>query len=168
MVHFLQSVGLLFFGSRLKRISDSFLLDVNKVYQNLGIPFEAAWFPVFFILSQKRQVAIREIAEKLGISHSAASQMVSNLQERGLIESAVDEDDARKKLVTFTAEGAALLLRVEPVWEAMQEAMEQLMAEGEHSQKILDALCDIENSIRQQSVLERVETQLKQKAAGVL
>ncbi|HXL56023.1 MAG TPA: helix-turn-helix domain-containing protein, partial [Chitinophagaceae bacterium] len=115
-MNFYQSLGFLVFGSRLKRLSDIFLNDVNRIYKSHNIPFDASWFPVFYILSQKQEVSIKEISDELNVSHSAVSQLISNLQQKGLIKSVVSKKDARHKAVAFTAKGAKLLQKITPVW----------------------------------------------------
>ena len=156
-MNFYQSLGYLVFGSRLKRLSESFINDVNAVYKNHKIPFDASWFPVFYILSQKKEVSIREISDELNITHSAASQLVSGLQEKGLIKSAVSKIDARHKVVKFTAKGEKLLEKIKPVWNALQKAMEQLMLENNYTKKILDNLTELEKNISKKSLLQRIE-----------
>src|SRR3954453_15581141 len=100
---FYQDLGFLVFGSRLKRLGDTFLNDVNRLYKNRKIQFDASWFPVFYILSQKKEVSIKEISDSLKVSHSAISQLISSLQEKGLIKSVTSKKDARHKAITFTA-----------------------------------------------------------------
>ncbi|HMO33919.1 MAG TPA: MarR family transcriptional regulator [Lacibacter sp.] len=152
-----QSVGFLLFGTRLKRLSEVFLADVNRVYRKNRIRFEAGWFPVFYLLSQQEEVSIRQIADALHVSHSAASQMVSNLQEKGLVKSTVSRRDARHKVVTFTSKGARLLDQVLPVWQALEAAMQQLAHETAEGRHLLPALTVIENSLRETPVFNRVE-----------
>lgn len=159
-MNFYQSLGHLVFGSRLKRLSETYINDVNSIYKKHRIPFDASWFPVFYILSQKKEVSIREISNELNISHSAASQLVSGLQEKGLIRSAVSKIDARHKVVKFTAKGEKLLQRIEPVWNALQKAMEELTGEGINSKKILDGLTEMEKNMDSKSLLERIENHL--------
>ena len=159
-MNFYQDLGFLVFGSRLKRLSESFLNDVNKIYQKHKIGFDASWFPIFYILSKNEEVSIRAIADELNISHSAASQMVSGLQEKGFIRSVTSKKDARHKAVTFTAKGAKLLQKIEPVWSALQKAMEELANENSQSKKILDALTAMEKNLQKQDVFERIEKKL--------
>src|SRR3954466_7040072 len=113
-MNFYQSLGFLVFGSRLKRLSDAFLNDVSQVYKFHNISFDASWFPVFYILSQKTEVSIKEISGELNVSHSAISQLVSNLQQKGLIKSVISTKDARHKAVTFTSKGERLLQKIKP------------------------------------------------------
>jgi len=160
-MNFYQSLGFLVFGSRLKRLSDAFLNDVNQVYKSHNISFDASWFPVFYILSQKPEVSIKEISDELNVSHSAISQLISSLQQKGLIKSVVSKKDARHKAVTFTARGIRLLQKIKPVWDALQQAMAELASEHTQSKKILDALTAIEKNIQKEGVFERVEKILK-------
>jgi DNA-binding MarR family transcriptional regulator len=160
---FYQSLGFLVFGSRLRRLSEAFLADVNKIYASHQLSFDAAWFPVFFILSRQETVSIKDISEELGISHSAVSQLVSSLQQKGFIKTTTAGDDARKKVVAFTTKGKKLQQQVQPVWEALQQAMEALSQEGRHSKTILTAIEEIEQGLQNESVFNRVQTILHHK-----
>lgn len=160
-MNFYQDLGFLVFGSRLKRLGDAFIKDVNRIYKNHKIQFDASWFPVFCILSQKNEVSIKEISTSLKVSHSAISQLVSSLQEKGLIKSVVSKKDARNKHITFTAKGEKLLLKIQPVWQALEKAMNELAEEsGSSSKKILKALTGIESGLKQKSFFDRIETHL--------
>ncbi len=156
-MNFYQQLGYLVFGSRLKRLGDTFLNDVNSIYKKHKIPFDASWFPVFYILSQKKEVSIKEISDELNISHSAVSQLVSGLQQKGLIKSVTSNKDARHKAVTFTAKGRKLLQKILPLWKALQKAMEELACEGACSKKILAGLSEMEKNINRKSLPERIE-----------
>src|SRR3954470_15746146 len=160
-MNFYQSLGFLVFGSRLKRLSDTFLNDVNHVYRYHNISFDASWFPVFYILSQKHEVSIKEISNELNVSHSAVSQLITNLQERGLIKSVISKKDARHKAITFTSKGFKLLKKIKPVWNALQQAMEELANDNAQSKKILEALTAMEKSVQKAGVFVRVEKILK-------
>jgi DNA-binding MarR family transcriptional regulator len=157
---FYESLGFLVFGSRLRRLSEAFLADVNKIYAARNLSFDAAWFPVFYILSRQETVSIKDIAGELGISHSAVSQLVSSLQQKGLIKTTTAGDDARKKVVAFTTKGKKLQQQVQPVWEALEQAMAGLVQEGKHSKAVLTAIAEIEKSMQEQSVFDRVQQQL--------
>lgn len=159
-MNFYQSLGFLVFGSRLKRLSDTFLGDVNRIYKSHNIAFDASWFPIFYILSKQDAVSISEIASQLEVSHSAASQMVSSLQEKGIIKAETTAEDARKKLITFTPKGKKILAQVLPVWTALQQAMEALITEGEHSRHMLQAIKEIETNLEKTPLLNRIEQKL--------
>src|ERR1700733_8837551 len=151
-MNFYRNLGFLVFGSRLRRLSEAFLSDVNNIYKAHKIPFDAAWFPVFYILSKEGEVSIRQISNQLGISHSAASQMVSSLQEKGLIKSTVSKKDARHKVVAFTPKGQKLLQKIKPVWAALQTAMQELGGGEEESKKVLITLTQIEDKLKEKTL----------------
>ena len=158
---FYESLGFLVFGSRLRRLSEAFLADVNKIYAAHNLLFDAAWFPVFYILSRQETVSIKDISDELGISHSAVSQLLSNLQEKGFIKTTTANDDGRKKVVAFTAKGKKLQQQLLPVWNAIKQAMEDLVQEGRHSKTILTAIAEIEQGLQRKSVFNRVQHHLK-------
>jgi DNA-binding MarR family transcriptional regulator len=159
-MNFYQQLGFLVFGSRLKRLGDTFINDVNRVYKNQKIEFDASWFPVFYILSQKKEVSIKEISDELNVSHSAISQLVSSLQQKGLIKSVISKKDARHKAITFTPIGERLLKKIKPVWNALEKAMDELTNEKNQSKKILPALMGIEESIQHKNLFQRIEDNL--------
>lgn len=160
-MHFYQALGYLVFGSRLRRLSESFLGDVNRIYQEQGIQFEASWFPVFYLLSERQEVSIRDISDELAVSHSAVSQLVSNLQQKGLIVITASGVDGRKKVIVLSEAGKELLEQVTPVWNALTAAMQSMMEEKKNSKHILKAIGEIENLLDAQPLFERVQKQLK-------
>lgn len=155
-----QQLGFLVFGSRLKRLGDNYLNDVNRIYKKHKIEFDASWFPVFYILSIKKEVSIKEIADELNVSHSAISQLVSSLQQKGFIKSVTSKKDARHRAITFTAKGAKHLEKIKPVWNALQTAMEELANENVQTKKMLAALTKMENNINKKPLFERIEANL--------
>lgn len=158
---FYQQSGVLFFGTRLRRLSETFLADVNKVYQQHHIHFDAAWFPVFFILSKQDSVSISQIAEELETSHSAASQLTTKLQEKGLLKAMVSKADARKKMISLTPKGQKLLQQVQPIWTAMQTAMDELLQQSPETQQLMTAIAQTEQAFQQQSIFHRIEKHLQ-------
>lgn len=102
---FYPSLGYLVFGSRLRRLSEYFLMEVNKVYEQAGIPFDASWFPVFYLLSKQQPLPMIDISEQLEISHSAVSQMVTSLKKKGLLKTTPCKEDGRRQLVAFSKKG---------------------------------------------------------------
>ncbi|QEC78668.1 MarR family winged helix-turn-helix transcriptional regulator [Mucilaginibacter ginsenosidivorax] len=143
-----QSLGYLVLGSRLRRLSEAFLAEINRVYQNEGIDFDASWFPVFYLLSKNDALSIKELSEQIEVSHPAASQLITNLKNRSLVTSATCADDGRRQLVTLTDSGRELLKQILPVWDAISQAMTQLVDTDAVSQQLLPAITAVENTFR--------------------
>ena len=143
-----QSLGYLVLGSRLRRLSESFLAEINRAYQNEGIDFDASWFPVFYLLSKNGSLSIKELSEQTEVSHPAASQLITNLKNRKLVTSVTSAEDGRKQQVQLTAEGRALLAQITPVWDAITAAMNELVAGGPGCDLVLPAIGSLERAFK--------------------
>jgi len=160
-----QSLGYLVLGSRLRRLSESFLSEINRAYQKLGIDFDASWFPVFYLLSKNDALSIKELSEQTEVSHPAASQLITNLKNKNLVTSVTSVDDGRRQLVTLTDKGRALLNDILPVWDGVVTAMEELASLDVASEDLLPAIAALENIFKQNSlseiIISKISVELK-------
>ena len=159
-MNFYESLGFLVFGSRLRRLSEAFLSEVNKTYQAAGIDFDASWFPVFYLLSQTDSLSIKELSEATGVSHPAASQLVTNLKSKKLLKTTTASDDGRRQMVQLTKAGHALLEKIIPVWEALRLTMEELVLAEPECAHILPAISSIEKTFRAVSLSDKIGEKL--------
>jgi DNA-binding MarR family transcriptional regulator len=155
---FYSSLGYLVFGSRLRRLSEYFLMEVNKVYEQSGIAFDASWFPVFYILSKQQNIPLTDIAEQLEVSHSAVSQLVTGLKKKGLVKTGPCADDGRRQLVMLSKKGEELLQLVQPIWKAITLAMTDLTPS---QQELLDAITKVETAVQQEPLSTRIISFMK-------
>lgn len=158
---FYASLGYLVFGSRLRRLSEYFLMEVNKVYEQSGIAFDASWFPVFYILSCQQNIPLIDIAEQLEVSHSAVSQLITGLKKKGLVKTAPCPDDGRRQLVMLSKKGEELLQQVQPVWVAITEAMNELTEEHKQSRLLLEAVSQVESAVQETPLSMRILASMK-------
>ncbi len=165
-MNFYRRVEELIFGTRLKRLSEKFLMDVARIYKSLDIPFEVSWFPIFYLLNERKSLSITEIANELGITHSAISQMVNSLERNGLIKFVGDRNDRRRRLICFTPKGSRLMSLLPPIWRAIKFSMREMFMEGVNSSNILQALDEIEDSIERESLYSRVITEIDKDRLG--
>ena len=155
-----QSLGFLVLGSRLRRLSENFLSEVNLAYKNEGIGFDASWFPVFYLLSKNESLSIKELSEQIEISHPAASQLITGLKNKGLVATATCADDGRRQLVQFTESGKELLQQVLPMWDAVSMAMEQLINGKPGCPDILPAITALENTFRSANLADMINEKM--------
>ena len=155
-----QSLGYLVLGSRLRRLSEVFLSEINRTYQSEGIDFDASWFPVFYLLSRNNSLSIKELSEQIEISHPAASQLITGLKNKKLVVTATCVDDGRRQLVELTDSGKALLAKVLPVWDAVSAAMEELVSKEPGCRELLPAITSLEDTFRTIKLADRISTQL--------
>jgi DNA-binding MarR family transcriptional regulator len=161
-MNFYEELGYLVLGSRMRRLSEAFLSEINKTYQAAGINFDASWFPVFYLLSQKESLSIKELSDTTGVSHPAASQLVTNLKNKKLLKTTTSSTDGRLQLVQLTKTGRALLEEIMPVWEALKITMEELVHTDPESEHLLAAISGVERSFRAMSLSEKISGKLKE------
>jgi DNA-binding MarR family transcriptional regulator len=155
-----QRLGFLVLGSRLRRISDSFLSEITRAYQNEGIEFDASWFPVFYLLAENDSLSIKELSEQTEVSHPAASQLITGLKNKGLVTTTTSAEDGRKQLVTFTTKGRELLTQVQPVWDAILLSMEEIVNSQPGCEQLLPAITTLEAAFQSEKLAERINANL--------
>ena len=160
---FYQSLGYLIVGSRMRRLSEYLLGEINKVYQEEEMGFDASWFPLFYVLSQEQEVSIRELADRIQVSHSAVSQLVSNLKKRGLVRSSAAERDARKQLIRFTPEGIQILEKIRPVWQSLTNVMEEMAGGNREIAGLLSSITALETEFAVESLSSRMHEEIMNK-----
>src|ERR1700744_4574639 len=157
---FYEELGYLVLGRRMRRLSEAFLSEINKTYQNAGINFDASWFPVFYLLSNKDSISIKDLSDTTGVSHPAASQLVANLKNKKLLKTTTSSTDGRRQLVQLTKAGHALLDRILPVWDALSLTMEELVEADPECGHLLPAMAVLENTFRLITLSEKIGEQL--------
>ena len=72
--------------------------------ENAGYPFNAyTGFALPFI--DLNGTSLTELSKKMGVSKQAVSKTVRELEAAGLIKQIIDQNDQRKRVVTFTDQG---------------------------------------------------------------
>lgn len=163
MKNIYQELGFLILGSRLRRMSEYFLAEVNKVYQKEGINFEAGWFPLFFILSRQRAASLKAVSDELMISHSAVSQLIKSLKEKALVETVSDPKDKRSQLIKLSPSGKSLLKRLKPIWEVIDGSLIKMEKIHPVVGHFLPAMEDLEAHFEEQSLSDIITCELKSK-----
>ncbi|MCC5575859.1 winged helix DNA-binding protein [Microtetraspora sp. AC03309] len=116
-------------GTLLRHVLELLDGDVAKVYDELGLPgYRPRFSPYVRALVADGPASIRELAGKVGVTHSAASQTVAQMTRSGLV--AVDPGaDARRRIVRLTSRARESLPVIEAEWAATEAAARGLDAE---------------------------------------
>lgn len=157
----LKQLGEIALGSRLKRLSDQIMKGGTEVYKANNIAFEPKWFPVYYLLTQKDNLGIMEIAAEIGVKHPTVSQTVKELEKIGYLKSTVAPHDARKKIMVLTNKGLELLPEIELIWKDVSNVLHEL--NKNHSQNILCALDDFEADLQEKDMIDRVHEKTKKR-----
>jgi DNA-binding MarR family transcriptional regulator len=125
--------------SRLRALLDAMDADVALALADLGVrDYRTRYSAVIRHVDEHGPSTIRRLADRLQVTHSAASQTVAEMEKRGWIELRAG-DDARQRLVRLTAKARRLLPAINAEWDATETAAAALDAELPYS---LSALVD--------------------------
>ena len=150
---FLDELGVVALGSRLKRLSDRLLADAAAVYQHFDFDVQTKWFPLLSLLRVTPHITVVEAAQALGISQPAVSQFSRQLSDAGLVEITSCDKDARRRLLTLSPHGRNLVEEMQPMWNAVREAAEALC--HEEGNDFYPSLRALERAVQRQSLLSR-------------
>jgi DNA-binding MarR family transcriptional regulator len=154
-MNFYSKTGELLFGTWLKRISSQFQQDILGIYAHQGIRFELSWFPVFYILGQRGEYSVTQLASELEVSHPALIQVLIVLETENYVSFSTDRADKRKRVVRLTTRGSELLRQIEPIWERIKTIMDELFEEGKYTKKIIQSLSELEENMKANGLLQR-------------
>ncbi|HDS1140256.1 TPA: winged helix-turn-helix transcriptional regulator [Stenotrophomonas maltophilia] len=125
----------------------------EQVYRDMGLNYRARYTPVMRALASGART-VGEITEASRLTQGAISQTVGLMIEQGLLRRQPMAEDARKSALVLTAEGQALLRRLEPHWSLIFEAIGRLETEIGHP--LLDALEATARALEQRDFAQRL------------
>jgi DNA-binding MarR family transcriptional regulator len=149
-------------GARLRRLSESIDEDAGRIYDDLGFEFQQRWVGILEQLHERGPQTVGELATSLGIRHSSVSQTRRSLEESGLVDSQVDPQDARSRLLRLSAGGKDLVRRLQPLWKILNATSLELDAEADH---VIAALDRLDRALERKSLYERVRQRLPSRKA---
>jgi len=139
-------------GARLRRLSERIDREVGALYAARGEGMEQRWFGTLDLLDRFGPLGVTQLAQALGVTHVAISQVRESLERAGLIRLDADPADARRRLLSLSAAGRALVDRLRPLWDALNNSARARDAEAGGVVAILDQL---EKALDSASVAER-------------
>jgi DNA-binding MarR family transcriptional regulator/GNAT superfamily N-acetyltransferase len=152
----LHDYGELLLASRLRKLSESLYSGVDQVYRSHGVELPSRCFPILFLLRDHGRLGISDLAQRLGQTHPAVSQMSRKLLAHGVVREWTDPADDRRRLLALSARGAALMRRLEPVWNGIIAAVRELDGAGSLSQ----ALTEVDRAVAARGFGRRIQAQL--------
>lgn len=160
-MNIISQLGYIAIGTRFRILTDRLMQDADKVYKSLDIDFEPRWFTVFYLINQKKQITTTELAELLGYSQPAVTQIINSLIKKKIIKAVKSRDDSRKKVITIAPKGEEMLLKLIPVWQEIENAVKELFSSTGYD--ILLILSKIEAELDKKSIHNRVMDRIKEK-----
>ena len=152
-------------GSRLKRLSDTLMKDVKKIYKSFYTDFKPAHMPVFKTIYEEDKISIGELALSLNISQPAITQFVKALERKKLVLILNDKVDKRKKIISLSKKGKETVEKLQPIWGVIKSEMKQL-THFEIS-NFMEQIENIEIRLTEKSFYNRVHDSLKKNVSIV-
>lgn len=115
-------------GTLLRSLIDLLDGDVEAAYAAAGLAWRPRYTPVLRVLTRLGPTSIKAIASGIGVSHSAASQTVSQMVREGLV-ALTPGADARERIVVLTPATEAMIPALERQQAATNAAADELDAE---------------------------------------
>jgi len=156
----LESMGALALGSRLKRLSELLFRQGDEFYRQKGIDFQARCFPLLQLLCSHGSLSVTELAELLGQSHPAISQMSKKLQAQGWLYHEIDAKDERRRLLAVTPQGYELVDEMKPHWQKLKKVLDGILEVSQND--LINNIELMERALASSSLGERVERLEKQ------
>ncbi|MBA4012319.1 MAG: MarR family transcriptional regulator [Phenylobacterium sp.] len=150
----LSDLGVMFLGSRLKRLGDRLQTEAGAILQAMDLPVQPAQQPLLAVLRREGPLTVGAIAQHLRVSQPTTTRALQALVEQGLIEAGKDGRDQRQKVLSLTAAGEALMDRLEAdLWPRVEAAAISL-CDGRH-RELMNALATVEAALDRRSLTER-------------
>jgi len=157
-MEFFDKVGKAALGSRLRLMTAVITDDASKIYELYGVDFVPKWFPVFYILTEEREITITEIANEIGHSQPSVSKIIQEMSNAGIVKES-KTDDKRKNNVVLTEKGVLLSQKIQQQLKDIDVAIDGIISESKHN--LWAALEEWEFLLEQKSMFKRVSDQKK-------
>lgn len=148
-------------GALLRSLIDLLDGDVEAAYAAAGLAWRPRYTPVLRALMRSGPISIKAIAVEIGVSHSAASQTVSQMAREGLV-TLKPGADARERIVVPTSATIAMI----PALERQQAATNAAACEldEELSAPLSKILAEAISALRERSFGARIADAAKARA----
>src|SRR5215469_8687238 len=158
MVHMapdtLSDLGVLFLGSRLKRLADRLQTEAGVILQAKSVPVQGAQQTLLAVLRREGPRTVGQVARHLRVSQPTATRGLQALIEQGLVVVSRQERDGRHKLLSLTPAGEALMDRLErEVWPRVEAAAISVC--GARHRELLEAIAGVEAELDRRSLADR-------------
>jgi DNA-binding MarR family transcriptional regulator/GNAT superfamily N-acetyltransferase len=151
----LADLGVTFLGSRMKRLADRLQTDAAATLQAMDLPIQPAQQQFLAVLRQQGPQTVGGVAQHLRLSQPTATRAIQALIEQGLIDVSREGRDQRQKLLSLSADGEALMDRLErDLWPRVEAAAVSLCG-GRHA-ALLKEITMIETELDRRSLVDRV------------
>ena len=160
-MEFYDLAGQVALGTRLRRLGEQFGLDAKRVYQLYDIDIDTRWFPVLYTLTYKQSATVTELAESIGQTHPAISQVVREMTKADIVRAKKCPQDGRVSRVSLTSKGLAIGNQLKTQCLDVEQAVKQLL--NASGIDLWSAMAAVEDQLSHQSFYQRVKSARKER-----
>lgn len=141
-------------GTLLRHVLESIDGDVAAVYRERDLAdYRPRFSPPVRALVAHGPMSIRELAQRVGVTHSAASQTVAAMRRAGFVRLSAGSD-ARQRIVELTPRTRELLPLIESEWNATTAAIREL--DAELPMPLAELLTEVDSALRRRPFRQRI------------
>lgn len=160
-MEFFEKTGKMAIGSRLRMLTDKVTADASQIYQLYGVEIKPKWFPVFFVLSDGEAKTITGIAKEIGHTHPSVSNIVKEMDAKGLIKEITDKTDKRRNVIVLSAKGKKMADILSTQCSDVATAIENISKETRND--LWKAIEEWEELLSEKSLFQRVKEAKKER-----
>lgn len=149
-------------GTLLRHLIEKLDGAVEQSYAASGLDYRPRYTPIVRALLELGPASIRAISRSAGVTHSAASQTVAQMLEKGLVRYEPGSD-ARERIVALTPTAEAMIPALRRHWDATNTAAARL--DSELSMPLSDLLREAIEALDRAPFGERIQAATKSKRA---
>lgn len=142
-------------GNLLQRLTENLRKEAQLFYRSQNIDFEPKWFPVIYVLSQRKAISVVELSQEIGYSHPTTISLLKELEKKALIGSTKDAKDERKRLITLTDKANELIQQLQPLWAVMTQALVELT---DTENNLYKAINEVNQNLKTKNLFDRMTT----------
>lgn len=154
MTDFVESQGLPLLAHLLRRVSDELVRGCEEWLPTIGIIAPTRTSSTLRLLNDRGPLTITAIASALRQSYPLVITWVRQLEKLQLVESAADDADKRKRIVSLTETGRQQVILMADADRVLSRAYQELFDEADAD--LLRPLWKIEHSLRSVPLAERL------------
>jgi DNA-binding MarR family transcriptional regulator len=151
-MNIINELGELALSTRLTRLSEMCRRDVTRIYEEHHLDFESKWFPVLYVLSQKKSLSVIELAAEIGYSHPSVIALIKEMQAKKLVKAAASQTDGRKRIISLTQKAQDMIREFQPLWDDFRIISKKVYNNGS---SLLKAVEDCEAALAAESFYDR-------------
>ena len=155
MTDHLADLGTLGFTYRIRRLADRISDAGRRFYEALDVPLEPNWHALLLYLDAHGAVPVTEAATALRVSHPAIIEMSKRMEAKGLLVTAADPADGRRRVLALSEEGQAQMPEFRRLWGVIADELSEII-DGTAGGDALAGLTTIETLFDEQELDVRV------------